>query len=193
MAVLSLPYSVEHYNGLPDLEEAKTRFDNSNALDAITGEIASVFLKHRAEKKFGAILLHNHFFLGAHEKLVNIGSVAVPWDMESGSAEICEVGPSAWRFTNEGLVPYEFTHGGKPAALDQAFLDDLRDVLVKCKLENTLGISKLDEGYWSKPSFMEITSGRANITLPFDLAPNAGGAIDAMWHFEAGEGQTRGL
>lgn len=30
---------------------------------------------------------------------------------------------------------------------------------------------------------MEFTSGRANITLPFDIAPHDGNIIDAMWQF----------
>ena len=30
---------------------------------------------------------------------------------------------------------------------------------------------------------MEFTSGRANITLPFDIAPNDGNNVDAMWQF----------
>ena len=190
MDVSILPYSVEHYNELPELMHAKESFDTSNALDIISGEIAQLSKKYGVEKDLGAIMLHNRFFLGPDEKLVKTGNVAVPWNMQSGSEEWANVVPSSWRFTDEGLMPYEFAHGVPVTAMNQAFLGELRSVLEKRKLENVVGISALDEEYWNKNGFMEFTSGRANVTLPFDLLPNEGGAIDALWDF-AGNNRYR--
>ena len=147
-------------------------------------------MKHHVENFLGISLLHNHFFLKQHEKLVTVNSVAVPWDTTSGAMELANVNATAWRFTNRGLAPYEFAHaadvevslGRHPI---QSFLLELAAVLEKWHLTNILGICSLPENSLSKPPTMEFTSGRANITLPFDIAPHDGNVIDAMWQFSA--------
>lgn len=56
-------------------------------------------------------------------------------------------------------------------------------MLKKAGLQNILGICSLGGRSRDAPTTMEFTSGRANITLPFDITPNDGNTIDAMWQF----------
>ena len=119
--------------------------------------------------------------------LVNVGSVAVPWDATGGAEELADVNASAWRFTDKGIAPYEFTHAAPEISLDsqamQPFVLELRAILEKWDLANILGICSLGEKCIDRPATMEFTSGRANITLHFDIAPHDGNIIDAMWQF----------
>ncbi|KAI4170647.1 MAG: hypothetical protein LQ348_007077 [Seirophora lacunosa] len=190
MALQILPYSVDHYNSLPELGVAKEQFDSAQVLDVLFTEIGGVFLKHHVENTLGIALLHNHFLLEPNEMLVHISdSAAVPWDTTSGAKELSEVKATAWRFTDQGLAPYEFAHAAAVASLDRhpipSFLVDLAVILQKFRLSNILGLCSLGATSVDEPATMEFTEGRVNITLPFDIAPNDGSAIDAMWQFSS--------
>lgn len=119
--------------------------------------------------------------------LVNVDSVAVPWDTTSSAAEFAG---DNWRFTDQGLASYEFAHAAVEIPLHrhpmQSFLLVLGAIPEKQNLANILGICSLGEKSADRPATMEITSGRrANITLPFDIAPHGGNVIDAMWQFSS--------
>ncbi|KAL8957737.1 MAG: hypothetical protein Q9193_005068 [Seirophora villosa] len=188
MALQILPYSVDHYNSLPELGVAKEQFDSTQVLDVLFTEIRGIFLKHHVENTFGIALLHNHFLLEPNEMLVHISdSAALPWDTTSGAKELSDIKAIAWRFTDQGLAPYEFAHAAAVASLDRhpmpSFLVDLAVILQKWKLTNILGLCSLGETSVDEPATMEFTEGRVNITLPFDIAPNDGSTINAMWQF----------
>ena len=121
--------------------------------------------------------------------LVKLDSVAVPWDTTSGATKLASVNASAWRFTNHGLAPYEFAYGAMQVPLHyypiQSFLLELGAILEKRNLDNILGICLLSEKSAGIPPAIEFTSGRANITLPFDITPNDGNVIDAMWQLSS--------
>ncbi|KAL8649468.1 MAG: hypothetical protein Q9210_004374 [Variospora velana] len=189
MALQILPYAVEHYNSLPGLRVAKDQFDSAKASEILFTEIGNAFVKHRIENTLGIVLLHNHFFLERYEMLVNYDSVAIPWDLTSGTTELMAVNASAWRFTDQGLAPYEFAYTALEVSLDrqpmQSFLLELAAILEKWNLTNILGICSLGEKSIDRPATMEFTSGRANITLPFDITPNDGNVIDATWQFSS--------
>ena len=189
MALQILPYTVEHYNSLPELHVAKDQFESAGASEILFTEIGRAFVKHHVENTLGVILLHNHFFLENHEMLVNFDSVAVPWDTTSGAKELNGVNASAWRFTDQGLAPYEFVHTAVETPLDRhpmpSFLLELAAIFEKWNLTDILGIYSVGEKSIDRPTTMEFTSGRANITLPFDIAPNDGNVIDAMWQFSS--------
>lgn len=187
MAVPVLPYAVEHYNSLPELRVAKDQFESARASEILFTEVGKAFITHHVEKILGVVLLHNHFLLGPQEMLVNVDSVAVPWDISSGAEEFADVNASAWRFTDKGIAPYEFAYAALETSLDglamQSFVLELGAILKKWDLANVLGICSLGEKHIDRPATMEFTSGRANITLPFDIAPHNGNIIDAMWQF----------
>lgn len=189
MAVSVLPYSVEHYNSLPELQVAKSQFESARAATVLFTDIGKSIVKHHVENMLGVALLHNHFFLESHEMLVNVDSVAVPWDTRSGTKELGAVHASAWRFTEDGIAPYEFTYAAQEILLDcppmQSFFVEFNAILAKWNLAHILGICSLKEKPIDRPATMEFTSGRANITLPFDIAPDDGNIIDAMWQFSS--------
>ena len=93
-------------------------------------------------------------------------------------------------------MPYEFTHAVPATSFDgqnmQAFLLELNTVLAKRNVMDILGIYFLRNSPIDSPRTMEFTSGRANITLPFDIAPDDGNVTDAMWQFRSKSEDTQG-
>ena len=122
MATAVLSYNAQHYNSLPSIADAGTNLKPED-IALLTLTIGQVFVKHKVQNLFGVILLHNHFSLDADEMLVNIGSVAVPWKTSSLATQLRDVKASAWRFTEQGVAPYEF-------AYDVASRPDVRDLML---------------------------------------------------------------
>ena len=117
MALHVLPYAVKHYNSLPELRVAEDQFESARASEILFTEIGKAFVKHHVQNTLGITLLHNHFLLKHHEMLVNVDSVAVPWNTTSGATELAGVNVSAWRFTDQGLASYEFAHAAVEVSL----------------------------------------------------------------------------
>lgn len=188
MAIQILPYAVDFYNSLPELYAANHQLQSIDASVLFT-EIGRTFLNHQVENMLGLALLHNHFLLEPYEMLVNVDSVAVPWDIRSCCKELADVNASAWRFNEKGLTPYEFTYAAFKTPLEgspmQAFLTDLFTILKKQNIVNLFGICSLRENSIDGPPTMEFTSGRTNITLPFDISPSDGNEVQAMWQFSS--------
>lgn len=184
-AVLS--YSVQHYNSLPSIMDAGINLTPAD-IALLTTTIGLVFVKHEVQKLFGIILLHNHFSLDENEILVNIGSVAVPWKTNSLAEQLRGVRGSAWRFTEQGVAPYEFAYDQNlPDVSDfQPFLSELRVLLKRLRLTDKLGICAFRSEDLYSTTQVEFTQGRANITLPFDIAPEDGPnrSIEAVWQFD---------
>lgn len=132
---------------------------------------------------------HNHFLLECYEMLVDFDSVALPVDTRSGTKQLGAIHASSWRFTEKGIAPYEFTHTAQEISLDsqpvQSFSAEFGAILAKWNLANVFGICSLSDKPIDRPTTMEFTSGRANITLPFDITPDDGNTIDAMWRFSS--------
>ena len=186
MAVQILPYAVEHYNSLPELESAKKHFDCVRASDLLLF-FGSAFVEHYVENVFRLVLLHKHYDLTPHEKMVKGRSVATPWNITHRATEPTNLHASAWRFSDEGIRPYEFTHGGPEIALDnpsmQPFLLELKARLDKWDLTNTFGICSVPE--WSIGSLvtMEFTRGLVIFTEPADTITHDDDVTDIMWQF----------
>jgi len=192
MAVEILSYSPTYYDTLPDIMEAGEVIRGSGAHKAMDEVIGQIFMKYGMERKFGIILLHNHFSMSPAEKLVIFGNVAVPWDTDSGSAGVENITGASWRFTERGVAPYEFIYA-PPSKLSipklsvdqhRAFLADLGGALVDRNLTDILGLCILDDRDIDAPATLEITSGRANITLDVDIDGDEDtGNIQAIWQF----------
>lgn len=183
MAVSILPYSLEYYNSLPDLLEARERFQSARASDFLFIEIGQLLVHHGVENVIGVVLLHNHFPLEQHEMLVTFGSVTVPV-----ATPLPDVGASSWRFVKGGIAPYEFIQPATKMSLNgqmESFLIEFRALLEKLGLTDILGICFLKPGSLNEPATTEFSAGRANITLDFDLAPDDDDVVDAMWRFSS--------
>jgi len=188
MATAVLPYSTQHYNSLPSIADAGRSLKPAD-IALLTTTIGQVFVKHKVQKLFGIILLHNHFSLDENEILVNIGSVAVPWKTPSLAEQLRDVKGSAWRFTEQGIAPYEFAYdvSSLPDVSGfQPFISELRALLDRLGLTEKLGICVFTSEDLDSTTRVEFTQGRANITLPFDIAPEDGPnrSIEAVWQFD---------
>ena len=187
MAIRFLPYDITHYNNLPELCEADNLFRKANISVILDTELAALFVTYHVERTLGVVLLHNHFLMGPDEMLVTVGNSAVPWHMDSGAREFQDVVPRAWRFVNGDIVPYEFEYGALRVDLEDLsilpFIHALRRLLHERALDGIIGICSLNGRTIESPPTTEFTSGRANITLPFDVSPGHDDSIDAEWYF----------
>ena len=145
-------------------------------------------------KRFGMALLHSHFPMEPEEKLVTFGNVTIPWNfgrIRDGSETLQE---AAWRFTHDGIAPIEFLHvtkpDGRPRNLSEdnctEFLSNLANALVKQDLCNVLGLCRVTGCDLDGPTGIEITSGRANLTLEVDVDPQPDESnVSTMWLFSS--------
>ena len=192
MATAVLAYSAQQYNSMPNIEDAGINLNPAD-IALLTTTIGQVFVKHGVQELFGITLLHNHFPLDTDEILVNIGSVAVPWKTSSLADQLRDVKGSAWRFTEHGVVPYEFVHdvASRPDVSGfQAFLAELGALLHRLGLSGKLGVCAFTREDLNATTQVEFTQARANITLPFDISPGDGPdrSIEAVWQFDSTPG-----
>lgn len=197
MATAVISYNAQNYISLPSIADAGTDLKPAD-IALLTSTIGQVFVKHEVQNLFGIILLHNHFFLDADEMLVNIGSVAVPWKTSSLATQLHDVRGSAWRFTEQGVAPYEFAYdiASRPdIGSFQPFLSELGALLDRLGLTGKLGICAFTREDQDATTQVEFTQGRANITLPFDIAPQDGPdrSIEAVWQFDLPPGSCTGI
>ncbi|KAJ9137753.1 hypothetical protein NKR23_g9013 [Pleurostoma richardsiae] len=185
MATAILPYSAQHYNSLPSIQDAGRSLTPSE-LEELPAAVGGIFVRHAVQDRFGLILLHNHFPVEADEMLVSFGNVALPYKTSSPAAELCDIKGSSWRFVDKDLIPYEFVHNSasRPGIQDfQPFLSELRPALERLGLTKKLGICILAPEGQNTTQHIEITRDRMNITLPFDISPDDK-SIEAVWGFE---------
>ena len=192
--IAALP-SVRLQNSIPDIMDSVMQFQATNVSGLLMQEVGQTFLKHQVHSTLGVTLVHRHFDLAQHEMLVNIGNVALPCATHQVASALT-ANPSSWCFSKEGLMPYEFTHRSAHVSVDdyhmQGFLADCLAILEKHRANHILGLCTLDgvPAESDAPS-LEFSSGRANITLPFDVHASEGGAADAMWQIEQGMFEIR--
>ncbi|PKK49171.1 hypothetical protein CI102_7237 [Trichoderma harzianum] len=179
MALVLSP-SVDHFNSLPDIAESNKAFQDVCTQNMLS-DIYAVFLKHRVQTIYGLVLVHQHFDLESDEKLVNIGNVAIPLKTDIVSTSITA---TRWAFSGEGVIPYEFSTEGLQIDMNQHydFIHELGKLIHSFGLSDYLGVCSLDSiaGTTEGPT-MEFTSGRANITLPFDIDPKEGQSVEVAW------------
>ena len=131
-------------------------------------------------------MLHTHFAIGDDERLVGIGAVAVPIELDIivGSA----IKPLVYRFVDSGVAVCEWTQGNDANEVDlsspqyAAFVAELRAVLDEVGLIDVLGIFVRQPGD-GKMKGVEFTAGRANITLHKDEPTDGGKSVEASWVF----------
>ncbi|KFY23518.1 hypothetical protein V491_02505 [Pseudogymnoascus sp. VKM F-3775] len=181
-----LPYSSHHYNTLPEFFVAKETFKAKSASQTIDTTLATLFLRHNVHDNLGIQMLHTHFEISDEERLVGIGSVAVPieLDINVGSA----IKPLVYRFVPSGVAVCEWTQGDDANEVDlssppyAAFMAELRTVLDEAGLMDVLGIFVRQPGDGDMKG-VEFTAGRANITLHKDNPTEGGTSVEASWVF----------
>ena len=180
-----LPPSSDHFNSLPEIIQSDHVF-KKRCTPEVLGDICQIFRKYRVQDIFGLALLHQHFEIQQNEKLVTFGNVAIPI---RSSPDGLSVAASRWAFSGDKLIPYEFTAGAENIDMDThvAFLVEMSQALRSSALADNLGLCSAGSiaGKDSEPT-MEFTSGRDNVTLPFDRDPLEGNSVDAAWKITQG-------
>ncbi|OBT63221.1 hypothetical protein VE03_07791 [Pseudogymnoascus sp. 23342-1-I1] len=196
-----LPYSSTHYNSLPEFFAAKEAFKAKGASKTINNTLATLFVRHNVHTNLGIQMLHTHFAISSDERLVGIGAVAVPIELDIivGSA----IKPLVYCFVPSGVAVCEWTQGDDANEVDlsspqySAFMAELRTVLEGAGLIDVLGIF-VRQPSDGQTKGVEFTAGRANITLHKDNPIGEGTAVEASWVFEEkpiepGDATTRAL
>ena len=191
MSIL-LPPSSDHFNSLPDIKQSDCTF-KKRCTPKVVSDICQIFREYQVQNIFGLALLHQHFEIQQNEKLITFGNVAVP---TISSPESLSLATSRWAFSGNKFIPYEFTAGAENIDMDNhvAFLNEMSQALHASGLTDNLGLCSAGSiaGKDSEPT-MEFTSGRANITLPFDRNPLEGDSVDAAWNITNGMNSLRRL
>ena len=185
MASILLSPTSAHFNALPSIEDSNSVMQE-RCTDETLSRLCNIFLKHKVHQTFGFALVHQHFELREDEKLVNCGNVAVP--VREGSI-MDSVAATGWAFDREKIIPYEFSTEAAHIDMNQhhEFLNEFRNLLDSHGLSKHIGLCTLDSiADASNGPTMEFTSGRANITLPFDLEPSIGASVEASWQVHEG-------
>lgn len=169
-----LSYDPQYYDSLPEIEEADALFTERWSTDSLAAKVGHVFTKHGVQDDFGLSLLHRHFDMDPAEILVNIENVAVPWHTASMNPQLANVMGSSWRIVSDGLAPIEFhyTNDTIRANIEDHldFVNELASVLQELALDKVLGVCAFNGVDDNDEPSVEFASGRANITLPMDVA-----------------------
>ena len=120
---------------------------------------------------------------------MNIRSVAMPQKTLSLIKQLHDIKGSAQRFIEQGIALYKFAYNVS-SLLNisgfQLFISKLRALLNRLGLTEKLSIYVFTSEDLDLTTQVEFTQGRANITLPFNIAPKDGPnrLIKAVWQFD---------
>ena len=133
----------------------------------------SVFLRHGVADFLGLSILHRHFDMQPNERLVECQAVVTAWLIPDCLPVVHgEIAAKNWAFINGQLHPYEFRYVASKAVpsgqLTSEFVCDLREALVRHRLEKTYGVGLLPENAQdeSQPAWLEFTAGKASVSVP---------------------------
>ncbi|KAI0008476.1 hypothetical protein F4779DRAFT_448368 [Xylariaceae sp. FL0662B] len=172
MAAVS--YSPTTYNKLPDLAAAGADFDAKNGDDLIPS-FRELFLRHNLDRVFGLSLLHRHFDMEPHERLVEYRGTSVPWAQSLAKS----AKPTNWVLEeDDGFRPFEFHYSLEDAADTPdspqdpkyaTFIKDFKELLEQKNAADLFGLCSYPGDDFE--GRVEITEARANINLlPKDVS-----------------------
>ncbi|KAI9748038.1 MAG: hypothetical protein M4579_007327 [Chaenotheca gracillima] len=200
-AILTTCSSINFFNGIKSLESNSfSESQETNFAPYLRDTLRPLpIYRHiqsssTASKVASTMPSTEHPLLEALEYLFNprmavVLPVAVPWKTASFAEQLRDVKSSAWRFTELGIAPFEFAYdvSSRPDVSGfQPFISEPRALLDRLGLTEKLGICVFTGEDPSLTTQIEFTQGRANITLPFDIAPENGPnrSIEAVWRFD---------
>ncbi|KAI0777290.1 hypothetical protein BD413DRAFT_609676 [Trametes elegans] len=192
----SVAYTPERHNSLISADEAAEQFAKAGGRAVVDGPLKELFHRHNVAEQFAIRLLHRHFDVRDGEQVVHHGNVAFPWNVPQLPASVQgAVVPSSFVATAAGEVfPYEFAFapGGATATattdellrVHENFVREFAAVLGQTGLLDVLSLAVL--AHFTGGSGMEITEGRANVTVPLEVsdALEGEGAIETVWTFD---------
>lgn len=177
------------YNQLPD-DSQQPEIRESHIQD-----LATLFVRNRADTVFGIHLAHAHFTVPDKTVLlgVNHETPRCRWANATTfkAINLNNVHGHIFVLTDDGFHPYEYQAGPAPALsqVDDAFLVELAEFLRRNKLETLIGLQIID----SHPSQMlELVLPEGTVML--DVS-NVNGCVPTRqtgWKFEVENGELRG-
>lgn len=177
------------YNQLPD-DSQQPEIRESHIHD-----LATLFVRNRADTVFGIHLAHAHFTVPDKTVLlgVNHETPRCRWANATTfkAINLNNVHGHIFVLTDDGFHPYEYQAGPAPALsqVDDAFLVELAEFLRRNKLETLVGLQIID----SHPSQMlELVLPEGTVML--DVS-NVNGCVPTRqtgWKFEVENGELRG-
>ncbi|KAK4184120.1 hypothetical protein QBC35DRAFT_506597 [Podospora australis] len=176
------------YNRLPDDSE------QPEILDSHIRDLATLFVRNRADRVFGIHLAHAHF--AVPDKTVLLGAnhetPRCRWAKATAfkAIDLDNVHGHIFVLTDHGFHPYEYQAGPVPALshVDHRFLAELADFLNAHKLTTLVGLQVIDP----HPGHMlELVLPQGTIMLD---VTNVNGCIPTRqtgWKFEVENGEVR--
>jgi hypothetical protein len=185
MSVQILPYSAFDYDKIPDLVDSQKHFHLRQGEAFVLSTLRLLLFNHNLHDVFGFMLLHKHFGLKKHEKLVDSAGLTTVWCPYEYNDRNENIFPTTWRVCNgQGLMPYEFAYHIPNTTPDdrrsidlsdsryQPFLKEFIDAVEAAGLDNSVSLvlrQKRPVGTESKVwKGTEIPKGEAEIGIPRD-------------------------
>ena len=187
------PYEAATFNTLPSLKEAEDTYTKNHLEDHVFSGLREIFLRHHVHDRLKLLLMHRHFDLHESELLVHVGNIALPWKQGETKPELLErVVPTQWQFlqNQNGITPteFEFCENGGADSVDltalEPFLTDFESYLRTHGLTRFFGLGRHDADDLAQPVGIELTEGRANLTMPWDLAEGGQAPVEVAWYFD---------
>ncbi|KAF2179622.1 hypothetical protein K469DRAFT_798258 [Zopfia rhizophila CBS 207.26] len=177
--------SSDHFQSLPPLEEAHSRFISQSGDDLVANVFRPFFLEHGVERRFGLLMLHRHFKLQLGEKLVHYGPCATPWKEIDSMPEATPIVWGVFRGRPHALE-YKYSKGvtSDLSPNDLHFMDGFHQLQVEQGVDGMFGLCKYPGDDFE--GSCEITQGRANVNLAPKNYSEDLIAIDTTWFFEEG-------
>ncbi|KAK7420721.1 hypothetical protein QQZ08_010256 [Neonectria magnoliae] len=139
-------YSVEHFQGLPTLEDARTKFTALGGDELVKTVFRNFFIAHSMENKFGLSMLHRHFDLSPGEMLVDYDGTSVPWP-EGSIRGMKRPQPAVWAYSPAGhFRPTEFRYSEKDDLVmgesELRFMDMFKDLINQYNAVDLFGLCR---------------------------------------------------
>ena len=178
MAEVLQPYSVQIFNSIPDIHDARDAFTAKDGRAFVDTVFIPLVLKYGLEEKVGLGLLHRHFALGNGEKLVELNNISTAWDVEddeTSSPVGGQILPTAFLIQDGRFMPYEFCFtpiNRQPTfkSVDltdpniQSFLEEFVRAVKDAGLDGYVSLRVSPEGNFDKT--LEVTQSKSNVNLP---------------------------
>lgn len=122
-------------------------------------------------ERLGLTLLHRHYTIEEHERVVEYGHVATPWPVTGNNVVSAgRIVPRAWMFSGTGPIPYEYGFNSEGEDLysnfdfPDGFVAEFTSFLEQYDLQDSFGICTMGEAEWT--GRVERTIGRVSVTVP---------------------------
>ncbi|GAO19842.1 uncharacterized protein UV8b_04509 [Ustilaginoidea virens] len=183
MAAAIASYSHDHFHSLPSVKEAHERFVNIKGQGHVEW-FKKFFVASNMDRRFGLAMIHRHFDLEHHEKLVEYKGTSIPWS--GGFSGMKEPQPAMWSFDDKGVLrPIEFyyseAHDGNFAEKDLELIAKFKTELALRGLDNVFGLVRYPGDKFD--GSCEFSQGRANINLQPKDYPAVLKAFSTIWFF----------